>query len=376
MNKHKVLIVANADSSLLRERVQMTIDMGHEVIWYSESRNVPLAGCKIVHARKRTSIGIVDKALSISLFFSVLRKERPELLHIHWALFTPILFMRSLPPVLVSVMGSDVNLPGRFGLRRFFARLSLNRAKLITSKSSGMDEAILALGDYGSKIRRVTWGLDEKWFALSMQKAKARERLGIEQDAVVFFSPRAHTQIYRVPEIVQAFIALLEKNPSRPLTLLVAGSFNGTEPGEDVSRLVDSGPRKRHIKLVGMLGQESMQDHYAACDAVVSYASTDGMPQSLYEAMAAGCFPIFTDLPCYTELLQDGHNALLCDTNNPESLSSQLAGYLLLKETNREKTALQENIEMVRKVASKESQEKILANIYDAIVADVRSTTA
>jgi glycosyltransferase involved in cell wall biosynthesis len=52
---------------------------------------------------------------------------------------------------------------------------------------------------------------------------------------------------------------------------------------------------------------------YSLADVVVSVPSSDGLPQSLFEAMACGTPAVLGPLPTYTEVIHDGETAMVTD---------------------------------------------------------------
>lgn len=362
----KVLVVANADSPLLVDRVQMSAAGVHEVVWYSESIQAPVADCRVYHYRKRLSLGPLNKLLAIFFFLYVYWRERPDILHVHWALFLPLIVRRRWSNLIVSVMGSDVNLPGRFRIRSFFAQLAFSRATAITSKSASMDSAIERLRGSASLIRRLTWGVCDDFFYAKQRRDQVLDEFGIPRDAVVFFSPRAMQCLYRIPEIVRAFLGFAAGRSN--VYLILAGMNPSSIVQAEVdAMLVNSSLSARVLRLERM-DKQGMVNCYAAADAVVSYARHDGMPQSLYESMAAGCFPIFTDLSCYRELLVHRENALLCDSESPESLDLMLGLYVDRYYGFRARQVVSANRELVRQLASRSVEQERLLALYDEVL--------
>lgn len=358
----RVLLVANADSPLLVERVHMSLTGKDEVFWYSESHTRPEASCPVYHYKKLACLGPLNKLLSTIYFFYIYNRVKPDVLHVHWALFLPLMFRRHWKNLIVSVMGSDVNLPGRFGSRRFFARIAFNRATAITSKSSGMDSAINRLGDYSTKLHRFTWGVSDTFFGAKQRRFDVLESYGIPDDALVIFSPRAMQPLYRIPAIVQAFEAFAVGN--KKVYLLMAGMNASDSVNVEVDALLTKEEASGRVVRLGRLDKEGMINCYAAADIVFSYAKHDGMPQSLYEAMAAGCFPIFTDLPCYYEILTHQRNALLCDTDDAASLLRMLEYYQARYQGDITESIALKNQLYIRQFASKSSEQKRLLSMY------------
>lgn len=362
----KILLVANADSPLLVDRVQMSAEGPHEVVWYSESAQKPVSDCRVYHYRKLLPLGPLNKLCATFFFLYVYWRERPDILHIHWALFLPLVLRRRWKNLIVSVMGSDVNLPGRFGSRRFFARLAFARAVAITSKSASMDQAIQRLQGKTARIRRFTWGVGEEFFSAKQRRNQVLDSFGIARDAMVFFSPRAMQALYRIPDIVSSFLAFAAEQPNA--YLILAGMNPAPAVRAEIDAMLASSELAGRVLRLEQLDKSGMVDCYAAADVVISYARQDGMPQSLYEAMAVGCFPIFTNLPCYHELLIQQENALLCDNDEPQSILRMFELYRDHYYGDRVQQVVSVNRNTIQQLATRTVEQKRLWALYDELL--------
>jgi glycosyltransferase involved in cell wall biosynthesis len=65
------------------------------------------------------------------------------------------------------------------------------------------------------------------------------------------------------------------------------------------------------VRFIGHVDHASMPSLYSLAEVVVSVPSSDGLPQSLFEAMACGAPIVLGRLPAYEEVVHDGAEALL-----------------------------------------------------------------
>ncbi len=92
--------------------------------------------------------------------------------------------------------------------------------------------------------------------------------------------------------------------------------FRGLIAGEGEERawlehLIRNLGLEQHVKLLGHLGRQQLDDYYAMCDLVVLTSRSEGIPLVLMEAMARGktvLAPAITGIP---ELVQDGRTGFL-----------------------------------------------------------------
>jgi L-malate glycosyltransferase len=60
-------------------------------------------------------------------------------------------------------------------------------------------------------------------------------------------------------------------------------------------------------------------------EVFVSVPSSDATSVALLQAMAAGCFPIVSDLPAQRELVEDGVNGFRVPLHRPDVLADRIA---------------------------------------------------
>jgi len=358
----KILIVASADSPLLRARALFPEYAGHQIVWFSESVQAPECNAKTYHARKHRRLGFVWRLWSMLLFWLALMKERPDIVHVHWAIFPALLLKKRWSNLIVSPMGSDIFINGYMGLRTIISRKVIHKATIITSKSEFMDQRINELMRQKTLIKRITWGIAPDIFRVDENRLDARKRLNLDIDSLVFFSPRANRPLYRIDQIIKAFADYLQKGGEG--YLLVAEMYGSAETRAHLNSQIKSSRIRERVKFLGSLSTHQMHACYAAADAVVSYASTDGMPQTLYEAMAAGCFPVFTDLPQYRSLLEHGVNSFLCGDAANRRLSDGMAYAARAVAAGWDPTP---NRELVARIASRDKEVSRMNRIYDLI---------
>src|SRR5207245_2918823 len=67
---------------------------------------------------------------------------------------------------------------------------------------------------------------------------------------------------------------------------------------------------RAHVRFLGTVPAEAMPSLYAAADVVASVPFSDGLPQSVFESMAAGTPVVVGDLAAYDGVFVDGQTAL------------------------------------------------------------------
>jgi glycosyltransferase involved in cell wall biosynthesis len=264
-------------------------------------------------------------------------------------------------------MGGDVLSDQSFyGKKKWLTKKILEKADIITSKSNFLDKVLQNIGDYFHKIRRVTWGVDTKQFYPEMDVRFLRERWKIEADDLVFLSPRNCQPFYNQNLIIKAFSEYPSLHGTKKKAkLLIAEHFSDESYVKRLRALSMELGLQDKVYFVGPIPHQEMPAYFNLADVMVAVPSSDGMPQSLYEAMACGTFPILGDLPQYQEMIQDGKNGKLVKIGDVSALSEAM-GWVSDHPEHRKVVAVF-NRKRIMEIADKEVQDLIMISIYEEL---------
>ena len=304
----KILVVASPPGPLTLERAVVGQKAGHQIIWVSTPK-VALPEVIAFGAPSKTgSWGRI--LLEPFALLRAIRDTRPDLVHVHYAwqgLRTPLLLR--CRPLVVTVMGGDI-LPDQSynGPRPPFVRALLNRADCITSKSQFLDEALCRIGGYRDKIRRITWGVDLNKFNPNRDVNYLRQRWRLPADNLVFFDSRGARPLYNKHIILDAFAHYLKAGG--PAATLLVAEFS-PDPAYLNRLKAQAGELgiANKVRFIGSIDHAAIPDYYALADVTLSIPDSDGLPQTIFEALACGSFLILSDLPQYAGTVEDGLTA-------------------------------------------------------------------
>jgi glycosyltransferase involved in cell wall biosynthesis len=356
----RVLYFGPGDSALVRGRIAPFADR-LDARWVASS-DVPDAWRRRhpqvpVHRLPRRPLRRLPLGLRTADYLAeaaaVVARFRPHVIHVHYA--APLDALALLPirrtPLVVTVMGGDVlddQVPRPWPLDGLVRGL-LGRAAAVTIKSTFLGEACRRLGAPPGRLRLVRWGVDTARFTpgaagdagavdgaadgssagtvdgstaedreASRRAARGRLRAsaGVDLGAgPVLLSSRALRPLYQHHAVVSATAAL----PAEARPTLV---FTRSAEDPVTTRLVAAQAAAAGVRAVVLPAQapEAMPDLYRASDACASVPRSDGLPQTLLEALACQVPVVTLDLPAYRELpfAADAHLRVAHDGAGPD----------------------------------------------------------
>ena len=362
----RVLIIGPTHDHLSVQRSRIPHEAGYDVYWYdfhggtgALAHDAPWV-TEVIAAPGWSRAGRVGVALSLA--WTVLRLQ-PCIIHVHFALcawFQAVLVSR-FHPLIVTTMGGDITFRPDFqwALREPTGYL-LRQADVVTVKSDHMTSVVRALGVDAHNIRRITWGMDLQQFRPGLDTAQLRWRLGLAEDALVLFSARALEPRANVDVVVRAFAVAASDLPESAV-LLVSEFHAVSEYACEIRQLtLDLGVSER-VRFVGSVEYDDMPLYLCMSKAVVSATSSDGMPQTVYQAMACCTRVILSDIPETRELVDAGCSAEVVGVRDVASLAAAMRRVC---QGDRNASDLADDRALVVMLANRAEQDAKLAAIY------------
>jgi glycosyltransferase involved in cell wall biosynthesis len=307
-------------------------------------------------------------------FLRDVRGFRPDLLHVHYAggRLGTLATLSGVRPMVVTVMGGDVqpeqHLGGYPRLERRATRRLLRQADLLLAKSDALRREIARYGDFEARTETVRWGIDVEGFARDPAAGRAlRARLGLPPDARVVLSPRLLRPLYNVHLVVEAWPELRARVPGA--LLLLAGHRADEAYRAQLERRVAELGLADGVRFLGRIEYADMPALYSASDAVVSVPFSDGLPQTLFEALASSTPAVIGRLEAYEEVVRDGREALFSELE-PGAIAAALAR--LLREPELAGRLTEAGLARVREVASLEREAGRVEGFYSQLLAGPR----
>lgn len=320
----RVAVVGNGRSVHAIVRSRAIADRGHDVRLVTVGPVLSGGGLEV--KTRPMPRHPLEAAHAARGFLADLKTFRPDLLHVHYAggRLGMLALLSSVRPLVVTVMGGDVledQHPGGHmsGADRRTTRRLLEEAAMILVKSDTLRPAVAAFGDFAEKVRTVRWGVDPAVFRRDDEAARAlRARLDLAPADRVILSPRILQPPYNVHLIVEALPQVLATVPG---AVLLVTEYQADESYrrrlEEIARAAGCAPR---VRFVGRVDHADMPALYTLAEVVVSVPASDGLPQSLFEALACEAPTVVGALEAYREVVRDGETGCV-SAFTPEAIA-------------------------------------------------------
>jgi len=193
-----------------------------------------------------------------------------------------------------------------------------NRSKFIMTNSKLVKEHIIEYYNVPSeKIHVIYNGIDTVRFNPEVKekyRAVVRVKHGIRDDELLLFFASNDFKLKRLRLILNAMLLLGKRN----IKLMVAGNDN-KKPY--VKWAATHGLEKQ---LIFLDHRKDMEQYYAACDVFVLPTLYDACANVCMESMACGVPVITTKTNGACELIENGHNGYVLETQNAEELAHRI----------------------------------------------------
>ncbi|MBX3441620.1 MAG: glycosyltransferase [Planctomyces sp.] len=319
---------------------------------------------KILEIRKSTGNDIV----AVRRFAGMLREERPDIVHSHnWGTLAETVLARRWAGVPVhvhaergTVMGTLERTGFRPRLRSRIMNWSLRRCTAVITNAENTSRRIAdACGFPQRRVTIVPNGVEVPRVSDPEARHRLRRELGIPTDAFVVGSVG---RLVGVKNFTLAIDALCQPalRPHAAHLILV-----GT--GVEQARLSAFAAEREIANRVHLVGpQSNIGDWLLAMDAYVNTSLSEGMSQSIVEAMAAGLPLVVTDVGDNAVLAGGAAGGSVVPSGNAAALSGCLAELaarpsLRQQRSDASKARYAENYDIGRMVSEYEA-------FYDSLI--------
>ena len=253
--------------------------------------------------------------------FRLMRKERPDVVHTHgWGTLLEGLVAARLAAVPFIVHGEHGTLQLKPYQRRL-QRTAWGRVNRVLSVSSRLAERMSReTGFPPDRIRTLPNGVDLSRFG-RIGRGEARSALNLPADALIVGTVGRLVAVKDQASLLDAVATLRRRG--LPVTTVIAG--DGPLRGE-LERRAARLDIATHVCFLGH--RTDVETVLAAMDVFVLPSVSEGMSNTILEAMAAGLPVVATRVGGADELVVAGETGLLVPPGSSEQLATALAAVL------------------------------------------------
>ncbi len=343
--KLKLCYVADASNIHVQRWTNYFARQGHEVICLAD-KGGKIDGVKVISLPNRDKLlARKEKANKTNVIKARARKIqhviedfRPDILH---AIF---LYQRgwsaalaNFHPLIITLLGSDIFLrPEHYRNKMHLLRDkalnqgALQQTDLVTAVNTSLQREAQKLAGKNLPIEMIPIGTDAALFNQhpNIEKLSTlRQQLNIAEDAFVVLSPRQIAPVYQIDLIVAAIPNVLKTVPEAIFLLKDAFSNDPVRVAyvQKLKQTITKQGLERHVRWVDQVPYEELPLYYHLADVMVSIPRTDGMPVTLFDAMACGTPVIVGDLPSYDQVVTHEESGLRISLKDLATVPDQLA---------------------------------------------------
>jgi sugar transferase (PEP-CTERM/EpsH1 system associated) len=248
--------------------------------------------------------------------YRLLKRERPHVLHTHrWATLCEGLIAARLAGVPFVVHGEHGTLETRRH-NAFVQRTVWKRVDQVLSVSSRLAERMAREISYPlDRIKVIRNGVDTNRFR-PRNAGEARQELGLSPDALVIGAVGRLVPVKDYPTFLRALALLRDRGVAFQSIIAGTGGLR-----DELSALAIS----LGLSNVRFLGnRDDVERVLAAFDVFVLSSSSEGLSNTIQEAMAAGLPVVATRVGGADELVDEPHTGLLVPPGNPGALADAI----------------------------------------------------
>jgi L-malate glycosyltransferase len=285
---------------------------------------------------------------------AMVRAIKPDILHAHYLTSNGFVAAASgFHPLVVSARGTDIHGSVDGGVSRWVLRYVVKKADLVNPVSAELEELLVHMGCPQSRLLRLSQGIVPEPFEVDRSRR--------EPGPVHLVCTRPLATIYQPHRILNACAWLPRDTPDWHLTFAAGGRLLEDLRGQ--AEALGLAPR---VRFLGGFTQAELPGLLGRSDVYVSASLSDGTSPALLEAMAAGVFPVVSDIAANREWLPGNGESLMFDPADDRNLGWCLLNAIRSADMRRDAVAM--NRSRVRAGGSRETNMARLAEIYARLV--------
>lgn len=253
--------------------------------------------------------------LSRMLMTILLDGRKAALIHANWSISGVLAGIAGAvleKPVVTTLRGSDVALAMHSRLFRYLLKVCIRLSTSVVTVSDTMAANVKQLlPEHAAKIMTIPNGVSEKLLAITPRTGQIARPLRLV--SIGNLTPNKS-----VDTIIEAVYQLRDR---AELRLRVIGGGPARASLETRINQLDLG---NTVTLAGPRPAADIPNELATADILILASRSEGRPNVVLEAMAAGRTIIASDIEGTRELIEDGHNGLLFPPGDSKALAQHI----------------------------------------------------
>ncbi len=350
----RLAFFSNSNSIHLKEWSEhFAASLGHEVLVLSLARpQMPYEGVRIVHvgnpmaSRKPgwfTAIPRIRRELT-SFGADVLIAYRVVSYGFlaRWVGFHPLVVAGQRETLM------EADTP----ISRYCVREAIRAAELCQAWSPNIRDSFLRHGASPDRVLTCPRGVDLSRFPALRPKQARPLRIVMT---------RSLKKTYNIGQLLDAMPLVLAEEPDALCTIAGDGPLRG-----ELEERIRALGLERSVRLAGRLDRDAIVSRLEEAQVYVSTSITDGLALSHFEAMAAGCFPVISDIGANRLWVRDGDNGFLVPIDRPRDLAE--AVLRAWRDTELREQAIATNRALVEESFDRAKNMRRISEAYEGLV--------
>jgi len=365
----RICFLHKPNDPYILSRARYFVDRGHQVYSiYFESKK--LGAHKSIGWCETRSLGksstFYSKYLNRFLYPKKIKKftrdHEIDILHINGMLNSFYLPFSRAKKQVIENQGSDVlRAPDLYPVIKPLYRFFYRFVDAVIQDSKVAQKKGLLLGAPYELNEIIEIGVDFRHFNPDFHRGKARDNLGLSNEAKMVFSSRGMEDLYNLDIVLRAIPIVIES--VMEVKFVFACNVSGFM--EKYGRLIHELGIKKHLIFTGQIDHtETMPFYCRDADVVISVPSSDSSPASVYEAMACKTPVIISDLPWYQGKFDRDGDMIVVPVRNVDKLADAIIQVL----SGRKKVDVDSAYENIIKNINFEIENKKLGQLYKKIL--------
>lgn len=300
--------------------------------WYNHYKIAPketIGGFEVIHTRYFMIPKFGRSLYGFFFFLSLFRKVKEiyesfkfDLIYSPWAYpdgFGSFLIAQKIGvPIIIGILGSDLNLFTRYALRRKMISYALKGSNRVIAVSRCLKQKAIELGVPSEKIEVITNGVDKNLFK-QMDKMYCRKSLGLESDKKIILFIGHLVPVKGVDCLIDAFSCISKKCENSSLVIVGDGALK-----HEMLRKINTLGLKDRIKLISSTPHDKIPLWINSCDVLCLPSLNEGCPNVVLEALACGRPVVATNVGGIPDIIDTPDLGILVPPKNPEKLAAAL----------------------------------------------------